>query len=120
MERGKSLRTQQSSLQKLSPGGTSPSAVPCRRCRRLKLCSQSWGALSLLGDILGMTQSRWGLCSSVSSAVRPQRTALSLPAGDTPAWGVSITMVTPAPGETGVCPKQETKVGGEGPGVRIL
>ena len=56
----------------------------------------------------------------MSSAVRPQRTALSLPAGDKSAWVVSITMVTPEPGETGRCPKQETKVEGEGRRVRIF
>ena len=33
---------------------------------------------------------------------------------------MSITMVTPAPGEAGTCPKQGTKVGGEGPRAGIL
>lgn len=72
----------QERIQQPSLGGTGPSSVLCPRCLRLKLSSQRWGILSLLCDILGMTQSRRGVCSSGSSTVRPQRTALPLPAGD--------------------------------------
>lgn len=105
------------SLQKPSLHRTTSPAVLCPRCLSLNLGCPKWAILSLLGDTLGMTQSRLGIRSSLSSAVGPWRRALSLPAGDKTSWVVSVTLVTLAPGETGKRPKRESNMRGQGPRV---
>ena len=82
LKRGKSLRIQ-NSLQKTSLHKTPPPPPPALhhpRCLGLNHGCQKWAILSLLGDTLGKTQSRLGICSSLSSAVGPHR-ALCLQQG---------------------------------------
>lgn len=121
VKRGKCLRIQQTTVSRSLHCTEQPSpAVLCPRCLSLNLGCPKWAILSLLGDTLGMTQSRLGVHSSLSSAVGPWRRALSLPAGDKTSWVVSVTLVTLAPGETGICPKRESNMRGQGPRVRLL